>query len=139
MDLLTLVIPLSTLFLAGGTLGCSVTAEPPIVVAPAPTGTLTLRWTVVGSASAPVCRTFGATDLEVVIYDETGAEVARTTGPCEGFGLTIPLPDGTYSADVTLTDPGGGARSVTKPLQAIQIVAGTDLAIDLDFPQSSIL
>lgn len=36
-------------------------------------------------------------------------------------------------------DAASGARSVTKPLSAIEVVAGTDIAIDLDFPASSIL
>jgi hypothetical protein len=49
------------------------------------------------------------------------------------------LPDGSYTADVTLVDSAGNSRSVTKPLQAIEVVAGTDLAIDVDFPSSSIL
>jgi hypothetical protein len=139
MNLLALVIPLSTVSLAGGTLGCSITAEPPTIVAPASTGTLTVRWTVAGSVRPSMCGTFGATHLEVVVYDESGAEVTRATSPCAGFSVTLPLPDGTYSADVTLIDPAGGARSVTKPLHAIEIISGTDLAIDLDFPQSSIL
>jgi hypothetical protein len=142
MNLLALIIPLSTMSLAGGTLGCSVTAEPFVTApapAPVPAGTLTVRWTVAGSVRPDLCGAFGATHLEVVVYDETGAEVTRTTPPCGGFSVTIPLPDGTYSADVTLIDPAGGARSTTKPLQAIEVVAGTDLAIDVDFPQSSIL
>jgi hypothetical protein len=139
MDLLTLVIPMSTLTLAGGTVGCTVTTEPPVVVAPAPTGTLTVRWSIAGAVHPALCNAYRATDLEVVVYDEAGAQVASTTFPCEGFSLTLPLPDGTYTADVTLVDPNGTARSTTKPLQAIVIVRGTDLAIDLDFPQSSIL
>jgi len=141
MHLLTLVIPLSTWALAGGALGCSVTATPPsaVVTVPAATGTLTIHWTVAGASDPSVCSAYGATDLELVVYDESGTEVATTTGACEGFSLTLALPDGTYTADATLIEPNGTARSTTKPLQAIVIVGGTDLAIDLDFPQSSIL
>jgi hypothetical protein len=138
MDLLTLVIPLS-MTLAGGTLGCTVTTEPPVVVTPAPTGTLTVHWTVANSVDPSACSAYSATDLEVVLYDESGTQVTSATGPCEGFALTIPLPEGSYSADVTLVDPNGTARSTTKPLQALSIIAGTDLAVDLDFPSTSIL
>ena len=139
MHLLTLVIPLSTWALAGGALGCTLTTEPPVVVVPAASGTLTVRWTVAGSDHPAACGVYGATDLELVVFDENGAQVASTLGACEGFSLTLALPEGTYSAEATLVDPRGSARSVTKPLQAIVVVRGTDLAIDLDFPQSSIL
>ncbi len=138
MHPLTLAIPLLTA-LAGGALGCTVTAEQPVVTVPAASGTLTVHWTVAGAADPSVCGAYAATDLELVVYDESGTEVASTTGPCEGFSLTLALPEGTYSADATLIDPSGTARSTTKPLQAIVVVAGTDIAIDLDFPQSSIL
>ena len=139
MHLLTLAIPLSTWALAGGALGCSITAEPPVISVPVASGTLTVHWTVAGGSDPSVCGAYGATDLELVVYDASGAQVATTTAACEGFALTLSLPEGTYSADATLIDPNGASRSTTKPLQAIVVVRGTDLAIDLDFPQSSIL
>ena len=139
MHLLTLLIPLSTWALAGGALGCTLTTEPPVVVVPAASGTLTVHWTVAGSNDPSVCGAYAATDLELVVFDEAGSQVASTTGACEGFSLTLALPEGTYSADATLIDPSNNARSTTKPLHAIEVVSGTDLAIDLDFPPSSIL
>lgn len=141
MHLVTLVFPLSTLALSGASLGCSVVAtpEPPIAVVPAAVGTLTVTWTVAGRADSGACAAYAATDLELVVYDEAGRVVASAKSPCESFSLRLGLSEGTYTADATLINPNGTARSTTKPLQAIVIVAGTDLAIDLDFPRSSIL
>jgi hypothetical protein len=122
-------------------LGCTVAispAPPPIEV-PASEGSMTVRWLVAGTTNPAQCDAYGATTVEVIIYDSSGNEFARANAPCDAFAVSVPLPEGTYSADVTLIDRASNARSVTKPLQAIQVVAGTDLAIDIDFPPSSIL
>jgi len=139
MHLFKLVI--SACALAAASLGCSVAVSPlePPLVTTAPAGTLTVRWLVAGTTDPGLCARYGATTLELVVYDAGGGEVATANAACESFSLTLALPEGSYSADATLVDPGARARSVTKPIQAIDIVAGTDLAIDLDFPPSSIL
>lgn len=143
MHLLTLVISLLSCALGASAMGCSVgvsaTPEPPIVTTPASTGTVTLRWLVAGTTSPTVCATFAATMLELVIYDAAGNQVATANAPCGSFAVTVELPEGSYTADATLVDDNSNARSVTKPLAAIEVVPGTDLAIDLDFPPSSIL
>jgi hypothetical protein len=139
MDLVSLVIPLAACALSGASLGCSVIAEPATVTVPASTGTLTVRWLVAGGTDPRGCIAYGASLLELVVYDEGGSPVVRANGACSDFGLTVDLPEGTYSADVTLTDAAGSSRSTTKQLNAIDVVAGTDLAIDVDFPSSSIL
>ncbi len=141
MYLAKLVIPLSACALAAATLGCTVGVDddvgPPVTTAAA--GTLTVRWLVGGTTDPSLCDSFRATALELVVYDAAGNQVSTTNAPCGSFSLTLPLPDGTYSADVTLVDPAGNSRSVTKPLSAVEIVTGTDLAIDVDFPSNSIL
>jgi hypothetical protein len=112
--------------------------EPAVVVVPA-TGTLTVRWTVAGTADPLMCSAYAASNLELIVYDESGTEIASANAPCHGFSVTMALPEGTYTAHATLIDSAGGARSTTKPLFAIDVVRGTDLAIDLDFPASSML
>ena len=141
MYLAKLVIPLSACALAAATLGCTVGVEAPVgpPVTTAAAGTLTVRWLVSGTTDPSMCDANRASTLELVVYDAAGTQVATATAPCESFSLTLPLSDGTYSADVTLIDPAGNSRSVTKPLSAVEIVTGTDLAIDVDFPSNSIL
>lgn len=141
MYLAKLVIPLSACALAAATLGCAVGVDGPVgpPVATAAAGTLTVRWLVAGTTNGSLCGSYNATTLELVVYDAAGNQVTTANAPCESFSLTLALPDGTYSADVTLVDPAGNSRSVTKPLAAIEVVAGTDLAIDVDFPSTSIL
>jgi hypothetical protein len=139
MDLVSLVIPLAACALSGASLGCSVSVERPTVTAPVPAGTLTVRWLVAGGTDPGACAAFGASLFEIVVYDEAGNPVLSGNAACSNFAITVDLAEGTYSADVTLTDAAGSSRSTTKVLSAIDVVAGTDLAIDVDFPTSSIL
>ncbi len=140
MHLLSVVMPLVACALSGASLGCSVGISPaPPLVSVAPSGTLTVRWTIANGEDPSLCSAYGASMLELVVYDEGGGEVARTNGTCEDFSVSIALPDGTYSADATLTDAAGNSRTVTKQLSAINVVTGTDIAIDVEFPPSSFL
>lgn len=111
---------------------------PPPVVVPETTGTLTVRWLVAGTRDGAVCAHYGLEEVAVVVYDETGRPVVRGTAPCAGFSMTIELPEGTYSADVDVSDYRGRRATDTKTLHAIEIVRGTDLAINLDFPLDSL-
>jgi hypothetical protein len=143
MHFAVLAIPLSVCALAATSAGCTVglgasTDLPPVSVDQA-TGSLTVRWLVAGTTDPSVCDAYAASAVELVVYDESGNEVTTADEPCGSFSLTLALPEGTYTAEATLVDASSGARSVTKPLSAIEVVAGTDIAIDLDFPASSIL
>ena len=73
------------------------------------------------------------------MYDAAGNPVTTVDAPCESFSLTVELPEGRYTADATLVDQASRARSVPKTLSAVDIVAGTNLTINLDFPSSSML
>jgi hypothetical protein len=139
MHQLTLVLPM--LACAFGGAGCSVTAtrEPPVVTVSPATGSLTLRWHFNGVDDPAVCSAYAATTLELVVYDETGSQVTTVNAPCETLSVSLALQDGTYSADATLVDAAGNSRTLTKPLHAIEVVAGTDIAIDLDFPSGSFI
>lgn len=142
MRLLKLVMPLSACALAslGCTVGVEMPSRPPLEAAPTATsGTLTVRWLVSGTTDPAACASAGADALELVVYDQGGTQMATANEPCESFSLTLPLADGTYSADATLIDASSNARSITKRLDGIEIVTGTDLAIDVDFASSSLL
>jgi hypothetical protein len=141
MRLLEIAISLCACALASALPCCAVGlgTEPPVTVVPEATGTLTVTWTVAGAPDPSVCSAYGATTLELVVYDETGSQVATANAPCDSFALSLSLSEGGYTADATLVDPDSTARSVTKTLDAINVVAGTDLSIDLDFPTTSIL
>jgi hypothetical protein len=138
------IVMVSAACAIGALAGCSVSVEPmgvpgpPTMELPAGDGSMTVNWLVAGTTSPDVCSQYGARQMEIVVYDSTGRPVTRMTEPCGSFSTSIPLPEGTYSADVTLLDAGGGTVSTTKTLSAINVIAGTDLAINVDFPSSSI-
>jgi hypothetical protein len=124
--------------------GCSVSVEPigepgpPAIVVPTGAGSMTLNWLVAGSTNPAVCSQFGASQMEIVVYDASGRPVTRMTEPCGNFTASIALPEGTYTADATLLDAAGRAVSTTKTLEAINVIADTGLTINLDFPSDSI-
>lgn len=134
----------SCAFALGALSGCSLAVSPGPPgpgpgVAPASGGTITVDWLVAGTDDPRLCASYGADQIEVVVYDQSGSEVATANAPCGSFSVTVPLPEGSYSADVTLVDRGGNSVTTTKPLNNLDVVPGTDLAVSLDFPTSSIL
>jgi hypothetical protein len=144
MHLAKLVLGLGTSALVAlFTAGCAVTVEgPPTPVPveqPASMGSLTVRWLVAGTTSASVCEGYRASTLHLAVFDANGRRAATTDAPCESFAVSLSLPEGTYTADAMLVDVNGRAVSTTKTLRAIEVVSGTDLAIDLDFPAASML
>ncbi len=124
--------------------GCFVSTEPapgpgptPVPGTPIQTGTVTVSWTVTGSHSAPACTQFGAYDIEVTITDRFNRPVTTVTAPCSDFTLPVRLPAGNYEAEVRLIDARSNEVSTPLPLRDIRIIPGSDLAIDIDFPNSS--
>jgi hypothetical protein len=125
----------------GATCGCSIglgADSVPADLGP-DTGTITVDWLVMGADDPSLCAMYGADDIEIVLYDESGDQAATATAPCGSFSTTVTLAEGTYTADVTLVDSDSNAITTTKGLTALDVVAGTDLAVSLDFPSSSVL
>ena len=106
---------------------------------PLPTGTLTVDWTIDGQRSGLDCADFGADRLELVIYDLSGAEVDEVEPFCETFEVSVDLIEDTYFADVTLVDSADRSVTLTKTLDALDIIDGTDLNVSVDFPIDSFL
>ena len=106
---------------------------------PLPTGTLTVDWTIDGQRSGLDCADFGVDRLELVIYDFSGAVVDEVEPFCESFEVSVDLIEDSYSADVTLVDGADRSVTLTKTLDALDIIEGTDLNVSVDFPIDSFL
>jgi hypothetical protein len=103
---------------------------------PAPIGTLEVLWTIDGVADPFDCADFGVDRMELQIYD--GGRLVDEFEPfCEDFGVSIDLFDGIYDGTATLIDSFDNPATLTEPLEAIDIIAGTTLTIDVDFPIDS--
>lgn len=103
-----------------------------------PVGTLTVRWTIDGLRDPLDCVDFDVDRLELRLYD--GGRVIDEFEPyCEDFTTTVELFDGIYDGDATLVDGFDRAVTLTEPLDSIDIIAGTDLLIEVDFPLDSFL
>lgn len=106
---------------------------------PLPLGTLTVNWSIDGLRDPFDCEDFGVDRLELVIFDLAGDEVDELEPFCESFGISVDLPEGSYFADVTLVDSFDRAATLTETLDALDIIAGTDLTVGVDFPVDSFL
>jgi hypothetical protein len=137
------VVPVCGLALSGLlTTGCflEVREHPRPTPPEAPTGSLTVRWTIDDRSDPRACSRYGrgATDFELLLYSDNH-QVAEEYAPCEQFGLTVDLTPGTYKGYTTLVDRNGDPVTSTLPLEALAIVKDAGLAIDVDFPTTSFL
>jgi len=100
-------------------------------------GTLTVAWTIDGIRDPLDCADFDVDRLELVI---SGLNDDVETEPlCESFSTSIDLYEGRYVGEATLVDSFDRAATLTQPIDDIDIIAGTDLVVDIDFPIGSFL
>jgi hypothetical protein len=100
-------------------------------------GSLSIDWTLDDTRDPRACDDYDAYDLELILYDDRGSVASRLSPACDDFGLTIDLLDGVYSLDATLVDRSGHSVSTTLKLDDIDVYAGEDTPISIDFPQDS--
>jgi hypothetical protein len=126
--------------MALGACGCADSDdEDPIVVVPREIGSLTVQWSIFGRLDRMDCSDVGADRFELLVYDDFGVFFTEAEGPCEAFEFSIDLPAGRFSADATLVDSFDRAVSTSTTLDALDIIANTDLVVTVDFPPGSIL
>lgn len=102
-----------------------------------PVGTLTVEWTIDGRRDPLDCLDFGVDRLELVI---SGLDEDIEVEPlCEDFVTSVDLYDGRYIAEATLVDSFDRAATLTEPIEAIDVIAGTELVVSVDFPVGSFL
>jgi hypothetical protein len=103
-----------------------------------PIGTLEVLWTIDGRTDSLDCVDLGADRLELLIYD--GRDLVDEVTPfCEDFGVSIDMFDGIYDGEARLIDSFDRPATLAEPLDAIDIISGTTLTIDIDFPIESFL
>ncbi len=123
--------------LSFGAVGCG--GDDDVVVIGGPPGTLSVEWTIAGAFDPASCALIGADAMELVVFDSFGQFVTEVNAPCESFFLTIDLEPDVYFADATLVDVADNAVTVTSPLDNLDNISGTELAISVDFPPGSVL
>jgi hypothetical protein len=127
-----------TLGLALALSGCFFVADDGTVARPL-MGSLTVEWTLDGQQSGFDCADFGVDRLEIVIYDAAGDEVGELEPYCESFAISLDLEEGRYFADVTLVDSLDRSATLTETIDRIDIIAETELNVEVDFPLDSFL
>jgi hypothetical protein len=100
-------------------------------------GSLSIDWTLDDTDDPRACDDYDAYDIELIIYDDRGSVASRIHEPCDSFAVSVDLLDGVYGLDATLIDRAGHDVSTTLMLEDIDVYAGEDTPISIDFPQDS--
>lgn len=117
--------------------GCTVNSSPAPTTTATAQSTLTVRWSIDGAFDPNQCASHAAPTLDVRILDQSNGAVYESTAPCAAFTTTIPIKPGSYTANATLVDATGHARTTTVNLQPFTLADGAANRLDADFPSSS--
>lgn len=100
-------------------------------------GTLTTSWTLDGSDHPSVCSYYGVDRVDLAVYDVDGDIIVDAQPRCEDFSVSFDIPDGVYSAEITLLAYGGSALSDTV-IVPVDVYVDEITVIQIDFPDASI-
>lgn len=125
-----------TLLMGGCTVESGGTVGPGGGVPPT-TGALTVRWSIDGSFDPNLCDVYTAPTIDVRVLSQSDGRVFEQTADCHVFTTTVSLPADSYTANATLLDPSGHARTTTVDLSPFSVGSGADAVEDADFPRSS--
>ncbi len=100
------------------------------------TGTLVVRWTIGGRATADACDHVRAATVEIDVHELSSSAVASVVAPCMAFTASAALPAGTYEVLAVPEDERG--RPVSVPMHdRVAIEAGSSRTLAFNFPQSA--
>ncbi len=100
-------------------------------------GTATFRWSIEESFDPTLCPIHRASAMQIELYDSRGAFLSQLEPPCTAFETTISLDEGWYWASMHLGDVSGRPVSTTANMGSFEIIGGTDILLDADFPVDS--
>jgi hypothetical protein len=118
---------------------CSVetTSAPPPPPAATTQGEAVVDWTIDGVKDPNKCAQATVATIEITVFDANGGHVGNFQQSCSAFATSIALAPGSYSANATLLDPGGAARTTSIAIQPFRILGNDTLNLPIDFPASS--
>lgn len=114
------------------TTSCIVDAEAEPMPAAPSEGTLTVAWTINGSADPDQCNQSSADTIRITV--EPGGTFEES---CAAFSAGVALEPGTYAASAVLLDANGNARTTSVEIDPFTVGGGDDVTAPIDFPASS--
>lgn len=100
-------------------------------------GTLTVVWTIEGFQEPSDCAFYGVDRLELALYDIFDDPVVTRYPLCESFEISVRLPEGRFSADLTLVDSRNLALTDTQVVDGIDVESDEERVLAVDFPARS--
>lgn len=102
-------------------------------------GVLTVAWTIENYNEPSDCAFYGVDRLELAIYDIFNDEVTTTYPLCEDFAVSVVLPEGLYSIDVTLVDSFNESVTTTTSIDGVDVEEDEEQVVPINFPTRSFL
>lgn len=124
-------------------MGCTVTTDPGpggggvYNTPPSNAATASVRWSINSAFDPTSCTRFAAPTLDMRFLDQATGAVSEQTAACGSFTATIALRPGSYTANATLLDASGRARTTTVNLNPFTVSTGQNVTLEADFPSSS--
>lgn len=104
---------------------------------PLVTGSLELRWTILGSTDAEACEAIGAIDFETVVSD--GFAVSELEADCAEFSAPMTLYVGDYVARSRLVDANDTTITHRVFLDRVRVLEDEVTVVNLDFPSDFVV
>jgi hypothetical protein len=101
-------------------------------------GTVQVQWTIEGSDDSDQCALYGASYVQVALYDEDGDLYQDVSeADCSDFKTKLKeLPNGSYFVAVQLvTASGSGVTEILGP-DSVNVVSDTTSVVEFDFSQN---
>jgi len=126
-----------SLVYASLTLACTLETSvppPPVMVSQ---GRAVIDWTISGAKDPDKCAQSSVGTIQIVVTDANGAPAGTFQQSCSAFSTSIALNPGRYTANATLLDPNGQARTTSVAIIPFTIRGNDSLNIPIDFPARS--
>lgn len=103
------------------------------------TGSLTVDWTVQGSADPIACTSAAATAIEITVIDNANQTIGRFQESCSAFATSIALEKGIYAGSARLLDAAGTPITRASSIDSFTMHVKSELTVPIDFPASAFI
>jgi hypothetical protein len=100
-------------------------------------GTVEIAWSINRTRDPNMCAQSVVDAIAVDIFDDIGRPVGTYRAACVSSATSITLYTGSYTANATLVDGVGTARTTSLAMESFTVFRDTRLQIPIDFPSTS--
>lgn len=102
-------------------------------------GSLTVQWTISGRREPLDCGGLGIDRFRVSLTAVGGTATEPWDAPCDAFQTSLDLSPGAYSGEAVMVDRLDRPVTLSLPLDEVEVVAGREALVAIDFPMAAFL